>query len=584
MLVEKVALVAETETQLARVVLTQQAVAEQGSRHLARTADVGACKPCMDLAGEYDAPFPVDVWYTHPRCRCSWSSSRGTTKMTRVLRALPALKMAPGSEVDVVGLLLPFGGPFNGVDLAGEKFTKATDFCLDWYQADRPLLFQHGLDKDAGTSPIGRIKAIEMKADGGWMQAQLDASSEYFGAIKELIARGSVGLSSGAMAHLVEVDKKSGSITRWPVVEGSITPTPCNPMAVVELDAAKAHFKSAGLDADALKAVWSAKQQDQLNDAAFLYIEPGGETTDGKTTPRSLRHFPVRDADGTLDDAPVRNVLARIPQSTLPQAVKDAALAKAHKYAKSLGIDVSEDGTKAVDLSGVCTQCLADNEAGCLCAPCVDGNPAACLCDGATYGAVPEPDTSEPEALSLGGCFEDRIQDVRAAVNQSGPLASYVYNEVLATFDDYVLVCRHDYSDDGPGDQTYWQIPYTMTNDEPLLDMSRAIQLDQVYLPADTKTAPIALSLDAHALSTHATALTARTKGVRDARLKEGRVLSVANRTQIATAIRSMQETATALQDLLDTTEKTAEASAKAAYLASPEARARELELLMLVV
>lgn len=65
------------------------------------------------------------------------------------------------------------------------------------------------------------------------------------------------------------------------------------------------------------KAVWTTAFVNDLPDSAFLYIEPGGEKdAEGKTKPRSLRHFPVRDKSGAVDAAHLRNAIARIPQST----------------------------------------------------------------------------------------------------------------------------------------------------------------------------------------------------------------------------------------------------------------------------
>lgn len=91
----------------------------------------------------------------------------------------------------------------------------------------------------------------------------------------------------------------------------------------------------------AYKAVWTTAYVNNLPDSAFLYIEPGGKKdSEGKTTPRSLRHFPVRDDSGAVDQAHVRNALSRIPQSNLSQAVKDAATAKAQRLL---------DGSKSVD-------------------------------------------------------------------------------------------------------------------------------------------------------------------------------------------------------------------------------------------
>ena len=66
-------------------------------------------------------------------------------------------------------------------------------------------------------------------------------------------------------------------------------------------------------------AVWSTKYVNDLPDASFMFIESGGEKAeDGKTTPRSLRHFPIKDADGNIDLPHLRNAIARIPQSNAP--------------------------------------------------------------------------------------------------------------------------------------------------------------------------------------------------------------------------------------------------------------------------
>ncbi len=71
------------------------------------------------------------------------------------------------------------------------------------------------------------------------------------------------------------------------------------------------------------KAKWSTAFINDLPDSAFLYIEPGGEKDDeGKTKPRSLRHFPYKDKDGTVDLPHLRNAIARIPQSSLDEGLK----------------------------------------------------------------------------------------------------------------------------------------------------------------------------------------------------------------------------------------------------------------------
>ncbi len=65
------------------------------------------------------------------------------------------------------------------------------------------------------------------------------------------------------------------------------------------------------------KAQWSRAFINELPDDAFLYIEPGGKKDeDGKTVPRSNRHFPFQDRNGDVDVPHLRNAIARIPQST----------------------------------------------------------------------------------------------------------------------------------------------------------------------------------------------------------------------------------------------------------------------------
>lgn len=80
------------------------------------------------------------------------------------------------------------------------------------------------------------------------------------------------------------------------------------------------------------KSVWSTADIDALPDSSFLYIESGGtKDEDGKTTPRSLRHFPYKDAAGKVDLPHLRNAISRIPQSSLPKDKRDALQVKAER-------------------------------------------------------------------------------------------------------------------------------------------------------------------------------------------------------------------------------------------------------------
>jgi hypothetical protein len=99
----------------------------------------------------------------------------------------------------------------------------------------------------------------------------------------------------------------------------------------------KASQRSA--DPDVAKAELSTESVNDLDDSEFGYIEPGGTKDDeGKTTPRSLRHFPLNDA------AHVRNALSRAPQSPFGGKAMPAIRAAAKKF----GIDVAKEAAMAV--------------------------------------------------------------------------------------------------------------------------------------------------------------------------------------------------------------------------------------------
>lgn len=68
-------------------------------------------------------------------------------------------------------------------------------------------------------------------------------------------------------------------------------------------------------DEDEYKATWSAAFVNDLPDSSFLLVESGGDKDeDGKTTPRSLRHLPYKNAEGDIDLPHLRNAISRLGQ------------------------------------------------------------------------------------------------------------------------------------------------------------------------------------------------------------------------------------------------------------------------------
>ena len=95
-----------------------------------------------------------------------------------------------------------------------------------------------------------------------------------------------------------------------------------------------------------VKAVWSTAFVNNLEDACFLYIAPGGvKDSDGKTVPRTNRNFPYRTAPGAQPDLPhLRNAIARIPQSTA-EGLDDTKKASLQARARKMLEDASDGKT-----------------------------------------------------------------------------------------------------------------------------------------------------------------------------------------------------------------------------------------------
>ncbi len=109
-------------------------------------------------------------------------------------------------------------------------------------------------------------------------------------------------------------------------------------------------FRVANAAVAHLAAEWTVAYQNDLPDDAFLYIEADAEKDDtGKTTPRSKRHFPYRDASGKVDLPHLQNAVARIPQSNAPGLTAEA---KAALQDKARGILEGERPAKADESDG----------------------------------------------------------------------------------------------------------------------------------------------------------------------------------------------------------------------------------------
>jgi HK97 family phage major capsid protein len=161
--------------------------------------------------------------------------------MAEVRSAVKSINAAEGR----IGGYLVIWGDSKMRDLQGEYFTKETDFALDWYEA-RPVLYHHGLDGQMKAAVIGRIDSLSVDEIGIWAEAQLDMHKRYVQAVQRLVEKGILHWSSGSLGHLVEVES-DGHIKRWPLVEGSLTPTPAEPRRT-DVQSIKSAYEALGMN------------------------------------------------------------------------------------------------------------------------------------------------------------------------------------------------------------------------------------------------------------------------------------------------------------------------------------------------
>ena len=151
-------------------------------------------------------------------------------------------------EGKIGGYLVRFTA-MQSPDLTGDYFTSETD--LGMTEA-LPVLYHHGQDAMIGKRVLGSGK-LRKDDIGLWVEAQLALRDEYEASIYKLAEDGKLGWSSGAVAHLVEREQKTASVSwikMWWVAEASLTPTPAEPRN----EAATMKSGEAATPEDAVKA------------------------------------------------------------------------------------------------------------------------------------------------------------------------------------------------------------------------------------------------------------------------------------------------------------------------------------------
>lgn len=117
---------------------------------------------------------------------------------------------------------------WGGRDLVGDTFTKSTIISDDRPFKGMSLYYDHAQEIK---EPIGTVLNAESDDSGVWFEFQLNKRHKYTTKIKELIKTGKLGLSTGALPHLVIRD--DGMLKHWPVGELSLTTHPAEPRTLI---------------------------------------------------------------------------------------------------------------------------------------------------------------------------------------------------------------------------------------------------------------------------------------------------------------------------------------------------------------
>ena len=128
---------------------------------------------------------------------------------------------------------------YGGFDLTDDRFTKDTDLGESRPFEGMPVFYDHAMG--GIKSQIGVVKAWKPMDDGIDVEIELDRRHQYAKDVMKLVEAGALGLSTGAVSHLVvrEPIKGGYEIKRWHVAEISLTPTPAEPRTITEVKSAE---------------------------------------------------------------------------------------------------------------------------------------------------------------------------------------------------------------------------------------------------------------------------------------------------------------------------------------------------------
>ncbi len=163
----------------------------------------------------------------------------GSFVYTPTARNAVRVLKAEGDTLTVGGHLVVFDDPASPQkDLAGDYFTRETDFGPARELKMTGQLFHHGMPLKDGTVFDAPLPLLKMTEDeiGIFVETTYDMADDYHRAvgtaIKNSIEKGKPFGWSSSTALQTYKRAADGQILKWWLIEGSPTPTPCEPRTV----------------------------------------------------------------------------------------------------------------------------------------------------------------------------------------------------------------------------------------------------------------------------------------------------------------------------------------------------------------
>lgn len=438
------------------------------------------------------------------------------------------------------GYLVRFSGP-DQKDLTGEYFTAETYLgAQEGNGAD--TIFHHGqplpvkarLNAKAASELAAMqdhiFAPVKTKRDavGIWAETVLDMADEYEKTVFGLVKAKKLGWSSGAVGHLVRKNS-DGQITRWPIGEASITPTPAEPLN----------------RAIPVKSIESVKFVAVIED-------PEAEPLTKETLPALAAKLNQHIEDLADDGRSRESLLVKMAdEAGIDRAGLDAILTGADRHpsdarlkAFARSLDISFDSLKAVaqrdysqSIKGMFEDAIAEQ------------TPSRWQLE-EIYSRIIRKLANAASAAQMAGVAFDLEASVKEATEEyTSRLQSHALDQIAAWIEA------------GGEDEFYLKA---------IIDSEASVK------------ALASSDLDSHSLLAVSALrdIAGRFRGVHEGRVKAGRVLSEKNRRRIGELMEQLSALNTEMQNLLDESEPKTDETTKRAALSvhlRQQWRARQL-------